>query len=81
MHKYGNKNYSVTAVKAVFIPYEEEREIEIEAPDTSTTPTKKSCKYLPGERLLKKINKEQKNKKPLNMKTIEKSISKILKGF
>jgi hypothetical protein len=36
-------------------------------------------KYLPGEKLLKKLNEVK--KKPLNLKILEKSLSEVLSSF
>jgi hypothetical protein len=52
------------------IGYEEEENVVVKRPKS---------KYLPGERLLKKINKEK--KKNINLKQIEREIQKIMNEF
>ena len=77
MHRYNNKaNYGFTSVRSEFKSYEPEpvymepmQPMEIQKPKN---------RYLPGERLLKKLNQQEQKKKPLNMKVIEQSISEIL---
>jgi hypothetical protein len=74
MHRYSNsKTYGFTAPQSYFKPYEAEP-VEPVAIQQKPPPRR----YLPGERLLQKLNKAEKKKKPLDMKTIEASISEIL---
>jgi hypothetical protein len=76
MHKYNNlSKYGMTAVKSSFQAYEPEQPQQPEQMQL-VAPVKQN-RFLPGERLLKKLNKPSKSK-PLDMKMIEKSISDIL---
>jgi hypothetical protein len=73
-NRYSNKkNYGFTAPQSYFKPYEAEPDEPV--PIQQKPPPRR---YLPGERLLQKLNKAEKKKKPLDMKTIEASISEIL---
>ena len=90
-HSYNNNpNYGYLGVQSVFKPfkapeveYAEVAEINSERIQFNQTPvviTKK--KYLPGERLLKKLNKQQQKKKPnICMDTIHQSISEIIEDL
>jgi hypothetical protein len=53
-------------------------ETEPECYDEPPVVQKPKNKYLPGQRLLKKLNQQDKKKKGIDMKTIESSISDIL---
>jgi hypothetical protein len=77
MHKYANqKNYAFTSPSLNFKRYEPPVEVpQQQAPQAQAQRVKF---YLPGERLLKKLNKAEERKKPLNMRIIEQSISDIL---
>jgi hypothetical protein len=82
-HSYNNNpNYGYLGVQSVFKPFKAP-EVEYVEETTMQTPvviTKK--KYLPGERLLKKLNKQQQKKKPnICMDTIHQSISEILEDL
>ena len=78
MHKYNNStNYGMTSVKTSFRAYEPEPERQPEQMQL-VAPQKSPNRFLPGERLLKKLNKQNIKSKPLDMKMIEKSISEIL---
>lgn len=57
---------------------EEEPQYGFENPDDGYAPIKKKKKrYLPGERLLRKLDKKEKNK-TLDMSMIHRSISSII---
>jgi hypothetical protein len=81
MHKYANqKNYAFTSPSLNFKRYEPPVEVpqqQTQAPQAQTQAQRVKF-YLPGERLLKKLNKAEEKKKPLNMRIIEQSISDIL---
>ena len=83
-HCYDNNpNYGCTHVQSVFKPHKEPEVQYVDEAQHVSIPEIKAKKYLPGERLLKKLNKkqqEQKKKKNdnLNMDTIHQSISEIL---
>jgi hypothetical protein len=78
-----NANYSCTYFKSSFVPqveeqYEEEEKQQQQQQQIKIHPVRK---YLPGERLLKNINKQQKKQnkaKSLNMDMINKSINEII---
>ena len=90
MHKYNNtKRYAFNAVRSNFTEHKEpEPEPEFE-PENFPPPPKltRATQYLPGERLLKSINKTKiKREKaglpfPLDLKILERSISSILNQF
>ena len=76
MHKYNNKPYGMPVMTRIIprvdLPVETIQNIPIE-------PVKdQKNKYLPGERLLKSLNKQNIKNKPLNMKVIKKSIEGVL---
>lgn len=83
-HSYNNNpNYGCTAVQSVFRPYKEPAVEYVEEKQDFAPEVPAKKKYLPGERLLKKLNKQQqkKNKKVennINMETIQQSISEII---
>jgi hypothetical protein len=92
MHKYSNtKRYAFNAVRSNFTEHKEhepEPESEFE-PENFPPPPKltRETKYLPGERLLKSINKTKIKKGkagipfPLDLKILERSISSIVNQF
>jgi hypothetical protein len=80
MHRYNNSSkYGFTAVKSEFKCSEPDEPVYEEEP--VAIQQKPTRKYLPGERLLKKLSQQEEKKKPLDMKIIEKSISEILDKF
>jgi hypothetical protein len=83
MHRYNNNaNYGFTSVRSAFKANEPEPMYDEEPIQEAPAPIKQPAKrYLPGERLLKKLSKQAEKKKPLNMKILEKSISEILDEF
>jgi len=91
MHKYNNKPYGMPVMTRI-IPRVDVPPIELNSINTiQNTPiehesvkdrnllkTNKLQKYLPGERLLKSLNKDRIKNKPLNMKVIKNSIEDVL---
>jgi hypothetical protein len=79
MHRYGNeKKYGCTKARS-FIQAQPEPEPEYEPEPVQPRPEYRKSQYLPGERLLKTLNNVK--IKPLDLKTLEKSISEILSTF
>ena len=86
MHKYNNKPYGMPVMTRI-IPRVDVSPIEpdltgnqqiIPVKDRNLLKTNKLQKYLPGERLLKSLNKDRIKNKPLNMKVIKNSIEDVL---
>ena len=78
MHKYTNsKRYGMTSVKSEFRAYEPEP-VSVPEPFSQAISRPKPNRFLPGEKLLKKLNTNKQKMKPLDLKMIEKSISDIL---
>ena len=89
-HSYNNNpNYGCLGVQSIFKPFKapevEYHEVQSQKHLTlisQTTPApvvSAKKKYLPGERLLKKLNKQQQKLKPnICMETIHQSISEII---
>ena len=81
-HSYNNNpNYGCLGVQSIFKPFKAP-EVEYHEVVSQTTPApvvSEKKKYLPGERLLKKLNKQQQKLKPnICMETIHQSISEII---
>ena len=81
-HSYNNNpNYGCLGVQSIFKPFKAP-EVEYHEVQSQTTPppvVSAKKKYLPGERLLKKLNKQQQKLKPnICMETIHQSISEII---
>ena len=82
MHRYSNNaNYGFTAVRSVFKANEPKPMYDEPVLASPQQDTQRVRRYLPGERLLKKLNQQEEKKKPLNMAILEKSISEILDKF
>jgi len=77
MNNYSNTPYGFTAPRSTFRSHQPE---PIQAEQTEEIKPKKK-EYLPGERLLKKLDKVEKKKKALDMGVIHKSINDILRGL
>ena len=80
MHKYNNKPYGMPVMTRI-IPRVDVPPIELntQIEQIEFKPVKdQKNKYLPGERLLKSLNKQNIKNKPLNMKVIKKSIEGVL---
>ena len=48
---------------------------------TTKQQTESKRRYLPGEKLLKKLSRQEEKKKPLDLRMLERSISDILDVF
>ena len=82
MHRYNNNaNYGFTAVRSIFKANEPKCETMGDERMNVQQTTERVRRYLPVERLLKKLGRQEEKKKPLNMAILEKSISEILGKF
>ena len=82
MHRYNNSvNYGFTSVRSVFKANEPKPMYDEPVLASPQQTTDRVRRYLPGERLLKKLGKQEEKKKPLNMAILEKSISEIWTSF
>jgi len=93
MHKYtDNDNYSKFKTRSIIREFKETPISNNDPLDNNyneeplqsyqeTIEEVKKKKYLPGERLFKKLSKNKAKIKPLDMKLLEKSISEVLKAL
>lgn len=78
MNKVSNKDFSLFKVFSSFKKFETPVEEEDDDQEPEIKFEDKPRKYLPGQLLLKKIDKKRKIKTPLDMKILEASLSSIL---
>jgi hypothetical protein len=82
MNRVSNKDFSLFKVRSTFDEYKEPPIEEDEEAEEEIKFEDKPRKYLPGQLLLKKLDKKRKTKhNPLDMKILEASISSILNKF